>query len=107
MTAAQLAVLAQGPGSSTMVGLGPPLGTARVVAWAEAIWLRGMIRAAMARARAGMMRRSLAWRAARAVVTVSCSSGDAERPFGRIRGVNRQVPVSTVRQKTTVGYPQR
>src|SRR6266568_3998421 len=70
MTAAQLAVLAQAPCSSTMVGLGPPLAAARVVVWAEAIWLRGMIRAAMARARARMMRRSLACCAARAMFTV-------------------------------------
>src|SRR5580658_2874002 len=107
MTASQLAVLAQAPCSSTMVGLGPPLGTARAVGWAEAIWLKGMIRAAMARARAGMMRRSLAWRAARAMFTVSSLSGDAERPFGRIRGANGQVPGSTVRQETGSGYPQR
>src|ERR1700746_554460 len=90
MTASQLAVLAQAPCSSTMVGLGPPLGTARAVAWAEAIWLRGRIRAAAATART--MRRSLAWRAARTMFTVISFSGDAERPFGRIRGVNRQVP---------------
>src|SRR5579862_8686320 len=90
MTAVQLAVLAQAPCSSTMVGLGSSLRMARVVAWAEAIWLRGMIRAAMARA--GMMRRSLAWRAAWAMFIASSLSGDAERPFGRIEGVNRQVP---------------
>src|SRR5271165_2971223 len=88
MTASQLPVLAQAPCSSTMVGLGPPLGAARVVAWAEAIWLRGMIRAAMAAARAGTMRRRLAWRAAWAMFTMSSFSGDAERPFGRIRGVD-------------------
>src|ERR1700746_1431251 len=109
MTASQLAVLAQAPCSSTMVGLGPPLVTARVVAWAEAVWLRGMIRAAVvtARARAGMMRRSLAWRAARTMFTVISFSGGAGRPFGRIRGVNRQVPCSTVRQEAGSGYPQR
>src|SRR5579859_7346603 len=107
MTAFQLAVLAQAPCSSTMAGLGPLAGTARAVVWAEAIWLRGMIRAAMATARAGMMRRGLAWRAARAMFTVSSLSGDAERAFGRMRGVNRQVPDSTVPQETIVGYPQR
>src|SRR5579859_2611505 len=75
MTPFQLAVLAQAPCSSTMAGLGPLPGTARAVVWAEAIWLRETIRAAMATARAGMMRRGLAWRAARAMFTVSSLSG--------------------------------
>src|SRR5579859_1472956 len=47
MTPFQLAVLAQAPCSSTMAGLGPLPGTARAVVWAEAIWLRETIRAAM------------------------------------------------------------
>src|SRR5271163_1277152 len=59
-----------------MVGLGPPLAAARVVAWAEAIWLKGIIRAALATARAGMMRRSLACCAARAIFTVVSFSGE-------------------------------
>src|SRR5579859_3090670 len=92
MTAAQLAVLAQAPCSSTMVGLGSSPRTARVVAWAEVIWLRGMIRAAMARARAGMIRRSLAWRAARAMFTVSTLSGGCRASVRSYEGVNRQVP---------------
>src|SRR5258708_40263234 len=85
MTAAQLGVLAQAPCSSTMLGLGPALAAARVGAWAEATWLRGMTRAAMAAARTGMTTRSLTCRAARAMFTViSFSWGDAERPFGRM-----------------------
>src|SRR5690348_13213070 len=92
MTAYQLAVLAQAPCSSTMAGLGPPLAAARVVAWAEAIWLRGMIKAAMATARAAIMRRSLARCAARTMFIVISFSGNAERPFGRMRGDNWQVP---------------
>ena len=66
-------------------GLGPAAGGQRdVVVWAEAIWLRGMIRAAMATARAGMMRRSLACCAARAMFIVISLSGNAERAFGRM-----------------------
>ena len=45
------AVLAQAPCSSTMVGLGPVATAARVTVWAEAVWLRGMTRAAMAAVR--------------------------------------------------------
>src|ERR1700722_19613001 len=107
MTPLQLAVLAQAPCSSTMAGLGPLPATARVVVWAEAIWLTETTRAAMATASAGMMRRNLAWRAVRAMFTVSSLSGDAGRPFGRIRGDNRRFPASTLRQETSVGYPQR
>src|ERR1700733_3945222 len=93
MTAAQLAVLAQAPCSRTMAGLGPPLAAARGVVWAEAIWLSGMTRAAMATARAGRMRRSLTRRVARAMFTVISISG--EMPGVRLvarRGVNGQVP---------------
>src|SRR5580700_7650801 len=106
MTAAQLAVLAQAPCSSTMEGLGPPL-AARVAVWAEATWLSGMTRAAMAAARTGMTMRSLTCRAARAMFTViSFSWGDAERPFGRMEWHEPASPLlPTVRQETGGGYP--
>src|ERR1700733_3647176 len=104
MTAAQLAVLAQAPCSRTMAGLGPPLAAARVVVWAEAIWLSGMTRAAMATARAGKMRRGLRCRAARAMFTVISVSGE----MPGVRSVARQAltgksPVPTVRQGTGKG----
>jgi hypothetical protein len=43
-----------------------------------------MIRAAVATARAGIIRRSLACCAARATFTVISFSGNAERPFGHM-----------------------
>jgi hypothetical protein len=43
-----------------------------------------MIKAAMATARAAMMRRSLACCAARAMFIIISLSGNAERPFGRM-----------------------
>src|SRR5260370_6758386 len=91
-----------------MVGLGSPLGVARVVVWAEAIWLKGMIRAAVATARAGMMRRSLACCAARAMFTVISFSGEC-RASVRSHGeaLTGKSPVSTVWQETGSGYPQR
>src|ERR1700744_3299108 len=93
MTAAQLAVLAQAPCSSTMDGLGPPLAAARVVGWAEAIWLSGMTRAAMATARAGRMRRGLTCRACRAMFTVISVSGEMPGVRSVARGgINGQVP---------------
>src|SRR5689334_5235980 len=70
MTPFQLLVSAQAPCSSTMVGLGPPLAAPRVVVRAEAVWLRGMIRAAMTMTNAGITRRSLARFAVRAMFTV-------------------------------------
>src|SRR5580698_8804651 len=52
-----------------MAGLGPLPATARVVACADAaVWLRGIIMAAMAVTSAGITRRSLARRAVRAMI---------------------------------------
>src|ERR1700730_2304361 len=108
MTPFQLLVSAQAPCSSTMVGLGPLLAAARVVAWAEAVWLRGMIRAAMAKASAGIMRRSLARRAVRAMITVISFSGGAQRPFGRIGKALRESPLFRLcGRKLAAGYPER
>jgi hypothetical protein len=39
--------------------------------------------------------------------TVSSLSGDAERPFGRIKVLTGRFPASTVRQEAGSGYPQR
>ena len=78
---------------NVMAGLGPPLAAARVVGWAEASWLSGMTRAAMATARAGRMMRGLTCRVARAMFTVISISGEMPgvRSLAR-RGVNGQVP---------------
>jgi hypothetical protein len=93
-----------------MVGFGAPLAAARVVVWAEAIWLKGMITAAMAMAKAmaGMIRRSLACRAARAMFTAISFSG-ACRASVRSNGeaLAGNSPASTVRQKTGDGYRTR
>src|ERR1700683_342705 len=93
MTPTQLAVLAQAPCSSTMVGFGPPLAAARVVAWAEAIWLKGMSRAAMATARAGMMRRSFACCTARATFTVISFAGMPSDRSVAWRGPQQAIPL--------------
>src|SRR5690348_6262359 len=108
MTADQLAVLAQAPCSSTMVGLGPPLAAVRVVVRAEATWLRGTTRAAMATARAGMMMRSRARCAARAMFIRFSLSGDDERRFGCVEGRYQASPLFRLcGGKLAVGYPCR
>src|ERR1700733_11489909 len=102
MTPSQLAVLAQAPCSSTIVGLGPA-SAARVVVWAEAVWLSGMTRAAVAMTRAEIMRGSLARRAVQAMFTVISFSGDAQRPFGRIGKALEEVPCSDCAQESGSG----
>src|ERR1700722_6303582 len=108
MTPFQLLVSAQAPCSSTIVGLGPSLAASRFVVWAEAVWLRGMIRAAMAATSAGITRRSLTRCAVRAMFTaVSPCPDDAERPFGRKRGVQGRTLFRTVRREAGSGYQER
>src|ERR1700733_4411836 len=92
MTPFQLLVSAQAPCSSTMVGLGPSLTAARVAVWAEAVWLRGMIKAAMAMTSAGITRRSLPRCAVRAMFTAILLFRGAQRPFGRIGKAFRESP---------------
>src|SRR5580700_7510487 len=92
MTPAQLLVSAQAPCSSTMVGLGPSLAAARVVVRAEAVWLSGMIRAAVATSNAGIMRRSLVRRAVRMMFTVISSSGECRASVRSHRKALKKVP---------------
>src|SRR5580700_5690129 len=66
MTPSQLALLAHAPCTSTMVGLGPPPASAVP---ADAIWLSGMTKPAMATITAAIMSRSLPGRVIRAVFT--------------------------------------
>src|ERR1700685_839888 len=107
MTPAQLLVAAQGPCFSTLVGLGPSLAAARVVVRAEAVWLSGMIRAAVATSNAGIMRRSLARRAVRMMFTVISSSGECRASVRSHRKALKQSPVLTIWPGLTAGYPGR
>src|ERR1700734_4037188 len=69
MTPSQLALLAHAPCTSTMVGLGPPPAPAGAPVWADAIWLSGMTRPAMATITAAIMSRSLPGGAIRVMFT--------------------------------------
>ncbi len=69
--------------------------------------LSGMIRAAMATPSAGIMRRSLARRPVRAVLTViSFSGGCPASVRSPWKGVKRKPPVPTVRHETRSGYQE-
>src|SRR3984957_19998296 len=108
MTPFQLLGSAQAPGSSPVGGLGPSLAASRFVVWAEAVWLRGMIRAAMAATSAGITRLGLTRCAVRAMFTaVSPCPDDAERPFARKRGVQGRTLFRTVRREAGSGYQER
>src|ERR1700733_10588439 len=82
MTPPQLALLAHAPWTSTMVGLGPPPAAAAPAVPADAIWLSGMTRPAMATITAAIMSRSLPGHATRVMFTEVPFPG-AQRPCGR------------------------
>src|SRR5271170_2990542 len=69
MTPSQLLVSAHAPCTSTMVGLAPPLVAAASTVRADAIWLSGMAKLAMATITAAMMSRSLTGCAIRVMFT--------------------------------------
>src|SRR5580704_12145770 len=104
MTPFQLLVSAQAPCSRTMVGLGPALAATRLVVRAEAVWLSGMIRAAVAITKAEIIRASLARRAVLAVFTViSFSGGPSVRLVALDRALKKSPPAPTVRRNTGGG----
>src|SRR6202042_1438861 len=69
MTPSQLLVSAHAPCTSTMVGLGPSPAAAASAVRADALWLSGMTKPAMATITAAIMSRSLPGRVIRAVFT--------------------------------------
>src|SRR5271155_838599 len=71
MTPSQLPVLAHAPCTSTMVGLGPAPTVAASAVPADAIWLSGMTKPAMATMTVAIMRRSLPGCAIRVMFTGS------------------------------------
>ena len=82
MTPSQLPLSAHAPCTSTMLGLGPSPAAAASAARADAIWLSGMTKPAMATMTAAIMSRSLPGCAIRVMFTESpflC----AQRPCGR------------------------
>src|SRR5580692_10425306 len=94
MTPFQLLVSAQAPCSSTMVGLGPALAATPLVVRAEAVWLSGMTRAAVAMTRAEMIRGSLARRAVLALFTVISFSGAPSARSVALERALKKVPCS-------------
>jgi hypothetical protein len=69
MTPSQLLVSAHAPCTSTMLGLGPSPAAAASVVRADAIWLSGMAKPAMATMTAAIMSRSLPGCATRVMFT--------------------------------------
>jgi hypothetical protein len=69
MTPSQLLVSAHAPCTSTMVGFGPSPAAAALAVLADAIWLSGMTKPAMATITAAIMSRSLPGRAIRMMFT--------------------------------------
>src|SRR5260370_6975383 len=89
-----------------MVGWGPPLAAVRLVVWAEADWLKGMIRAAMVMTSPGITRRSPARRAVRAMFTaILLFRGHAERPFRSHGKAFKKALFRLCGRRLGAGYP--
>ena len=87
MTPSQLLVSAHAPCTSTMVGLGPSPAAAASAVRADAIWLSGMTKPAMATITAAIMSRSLPGCAIRVMFTeVSFPGVPSARADARLCG---------------------